>query len=892
MAAAGLFDPSRRPAAGSALFTLVLFLLSAGWVIPDTGESPEPIRITEWLMLGPAPSALPAFNDEAPGSFAPKDLLEGRQIRSPGLRPSDGQDIPWSPGVSLEWDHPQPIVNGRVDLETGDGPATAWLVTYIRADRFASIEVKIGGDHLLQIDLDDNTVATRAKSSKVLEGEEPEEGSNELKAKLDLEPGVHCLLVKTVADPDNDRPWSVTGALHAGTAETAAAISVAAGPRHPLQLGQILDAPRPTGVALSADGELAALTLQRTLPGTHDRETWIEVRRTATAELVFSFRGLGMRSVAWAPDGRRFTYITSSSGEQKDRSTLWLTDLVAGTNRPILELVERLGQYAWSPDGGSLVYEISDKPSEDKIGIQRLEGLRDRRAGFRERSYLHQVMIPAGSRRRLTAGRLSTAAGGVSPDGERLLFFRTPDEYDRRPFTGDELYLIDLTTLAVELVHSGSFINDAVWSPDGQSLLVRGGPGAFGGAGKTTPDDVIANDYDAQLFRLHLDSRQVVPLTRDFDPSILEMIWSPADGLVYLRAVDEDRVGLFRLDPETLEIDPIPSPAEVISGFDVARDAAVVLYHGSGVDRPAAIWTGPTDRKARLLLKPGATAYRHTRLGKIEPFNFLNSRGDRIVGRVHYPPDFDPNRRYPAIVYYYGGTFPVTRNFGGRYPLNWWAAHGYVVYVPQPSGTNGFGQEFSSRHVNAWGEYTADDILDGVDAFLEAYPFVDPDRVGCIGASYGGFMTQYLLTKTDRFAAGVSHAGISDLTSYWGEGYWGYAYNAVAGADSFPWNNRELYIEHSPLFHAEKINTPLLLLHGTADTNVPPGESEQMYTALKLLGRPVEYVRVTGQNHWILKHEQRIIWSKSIVAWFDRWLKDEPEWWDNLYPPPDGDNED
>jgi dipeptidyl aminopeptidase/acylaminoacyl peptidase len=142
----------------------------------------------------------------------------------------------------------------------------------------------------------------------------------------------------------------------------------------------------------------------------------------------------------------------------------------------------------------------------------------------------------------------------------------------------------------------------------------------------------------------------------------------------------------------------------------------------------------------------------------------------------------------------------------------------------------------------------------------------------------------YLQTVTDIFAAAVSHAGISALSSYWGEGYWGYAYSAAASADSYPWNNRELYVEQSPLFNADKIKTPLLLLHGLEDTNVPVGESFQMYTALKILGRPVEFIRVKGENHGISTYNRRIEWNYSIYAWFAKWLKDDASWWDSMYP--------
>lgn len=225
----------------------------------------------------------------------------------------------------------------------------------------------------------------------------------------------------------------------------------------------------------------------------------------------------------------------------------------------------------------------------------------------------------------------------------------------------------------------------------------------------------------------------------------------------------------------------------------------------------------------------------------------------------------------------------MTRDFGGRYPKNLYAAQGYVVYVLQPSGAVGFGQKFSSLHVNDWGIRVAEEIIGGVKKFLAAHPFVDSKRVGCIGASYGGFMTMLLLTRTDIFSAGIAHAGISSISSYWGEGYWGYGYSAIATANSFPWNRKGIYVNQSPLFHADKITTPLLLLHGSADTNVPPGESTQLYTALKILGREAEYIQILGENHHIMTYNQRIIWTKTILAWFDKWLRNQPEWWNDLY---------
>ena len=160
---------------------------------------------------------------------------------------------------------------------------------------------------------------------------------------------------------------------------------------------------------------------------------------------------------------------------------------------------------------------------------------------------------------------------------------------------------------------------------------------------------------------------------------------------------------------------------------------------------------------------------------------------------------------------------------------------------------------------------------------------MNKDRIGCLGASYGGFMTQYLLTKTDIFHAAISHAGISNVTSYWGEGFWGYSYNSVAAAKSYPWTDPELFTKQGSLFNADKIHTPLLLLHGTVDTNVPIGESIQLFNALKILGRDVEFITVQDENHIISNFNNKLSWHNTIMAWFAKWLQDAPSWWDELY---------
>ena len=209
----------------------------------------------------------------------------------------------------------------------------------------------------------------------------------------------------------------------------------------------------------------------------------------------------------------------------------------------------------------------------------------------------------------------------------------------------------------------------------------------------------------------------------------------------------------------------------------------------------------------------------------------------------------------------------TTRGISNPYCAQLFASRDYVVYVIQPSGTIGFGQEFSARHVNAWGKRTADDIIEGTKQFCKEHPFVDENESGCLGASYGGFMTQYLQTQTDIFAAAVSHAGISDVTSYWGR-LLGLFIQCDCRRRQLPLKNPDLFTKQGSLFNADKINTPLLLLHGTVDTNVPIGESIQLFNALKILGKTVEFITVDGENHFISDYDKRIKWHNSIMAWF------------------------
>lgn len=607
--------------------------------------------------------------------------------------------------------------------------------------------------------------------------------------------------------------------------------------------------------------------------------TRYELTEVKTGRVILPNANSGMR---WMPLSNKL-YYTVTGKQQKD---LVVFDPATMREEVILKDVPE-GSFVWSPLEDFLIYTSKDEGEKVSGPLKRLLHPDDRIPNARDRYYLAKYDLATGLSERLTYGSHNVYLNDISPDGKKLLCSTSQSNITRCPFSLSSLFEIDLATLKADtLVSWDDYMGGGSYSPDGKQLLLTGSPSAFGGIGKNCGAHPIANDFDTQAFIMDLATRKITPITRDFNPTVSPLTWNRVDGCIYFNTTDGDCKHIYRYSPKTGKYEMLPLEEDVISSFTLADDnPAIAAYVGSGNASTGVAYMYDAKKKASTLLaNPMKPTLDKIELGATKEWNFTAADGSEIKGMMCLPPSFDSSKKYPLIVYYYGGTTPTTRGITSPYAAQLFASRNYVVYVIQPSGAIGYGQEFSARHVNAWGERTADEIIEGTKKFCEAHPFVNAKRIGCLGASYGGFMTMYLQTKTDMFAAAASHAGISNVTSYWGEGYWGYSYNSVAAAESYPWNNPDLFTKQGALFNADKIKTPLLLLHGTVDTNVPIGESIQLYNALKILGKPVEFITVDGENHFISDYPKRELWHNSIMAWFARWLQDSPAWWNDLYP--------
>lgn len=479
----------------------------------------------------------------------------------------------------------------------------------------------------------------------------------------------------------------------------------------------------------------------------------------------------------WMPNSNKL-YYTVMGEEQND---LVVFDPATMREEVLLKNVPE-GYFSWSPTEDYLIYMLTDEGEKVSGPLKRLLHPDDRIPNSRDRYYLMKYDVATGLSERLTYGSHNVYLNDISPDGKKLLCSTSKPDITQCPFSLSSLFEIDLATLQADtLVAWDAYLGSASYSPDGKQLLVTGSPSAFGGIGKNCGEHPIANDFDTQAFIMDLATKKVQAITRDFNPTVSLVQWNRVDGCIYFDTTDGDCRHIYRYVPKTGGFEMLPLEEDVITSFTLANDNPVVAaYVGGGNTSTGVAYTYDTKKKvSTLLANPMKPILDKIELGQMEEWNFTASDGTEIKGMVCLPPSFDPNKKYPLIVYYYGGTTPTTRGITSPYCAQLFASRDYVVYVIQPSGAIGYGQEFSARHVNAWGERTADEIIEGTKKFCAAHPFVNDKRIGCLGASYGGFMTMYLQTKTDMFAAAASHAGISNVTSYWGEGYWGYSYNST-----------------------------------------------------------------------------------------------------------------
>lgn len=771
------------------------------------------------------------------------------------------------------WTTMVPDTAGNLVLvDSKNAPQLRTFASHLRAERFAKGKLKLVSSPRADVILNGDVKISKTTADSV---------PGEQSADIELLPQQdYSLIVNVLTMPDD--PGKPEFRLEFVPDKNFESVQVSSGADLDRRVSPLstMQGERVSSMALSPDGKYLLTRYLEVISAEESRKR-VVMTETATGRTVSENIDF---SADWMPKSNSL-YFTKEGVKDYD---LYVMEVPSMRTTRIATAIPDQG-VTFSPDEKYLFYYDKVDGAKNEGVMRRYSSPDDRIPGDRDRFYICRYDIENGVAVPLTYGGGTTSICDISRDGSKLLYMsqrQTPDKY---PFYRVSLVQMDMNTFATDTIinDADGFVSNAIYSPDAQRLFLVGGPDAFDRIGANHDPEPIANNFDNQGFIMTLSDRSVRPMTKDFDPSLEGTpVWNAVDNRIYFIGERGFFRDLYQLNPSDGKIVMLGKEnLQTVRGFSIGdrEDRYAAYWGGSFTDDGVACLLNLKNGKSTLVDDPLKEWLGDTQFGKMEPWKFTASDGTVVDGYMCLPPDFDANKKYPLIVYYYGGTSPSNASFYHLYSPQVFASRDYVVYVLNPSGTTGYGQEYSARHVNAWGKRTADEIIQGVKEFCKAHPFVNKDRIGCLGASYGGFMTQYLLTKTDIFHAAISHAGISNVTSYWGEGFWGYSYNSVAAAKSYPWTDPELFTKQGSLFNADKIHTPLLLLHGTVDTNVPIGESIQLFNALKILGRDVEFITVQDENHIISNFNNKLSWHNTIMAWFAKWLQDAPSWWDELY---------
>ena len=833
-------------------------LLAAVCLLPSVVEAQ--ITIDRWLVLGPTAVAAPFA-----GASSDSAALGNVRIRTEGAWPSDGANVGMPDGRSLRWTPG----NGAAGA-----PALLYAAAYVTSDRWQRVTLTV------------SPPATTGEAQRMWI-----DGARASNAPVALTRGKHLVMVERLM-----RGSGAAGALTVTLApETAGGtLAVSLDPRHAPTWRELHAVTSVASISVDPTGARAA-TVLRARDAEGDRtNSWLEVRDAASGTVLTELRSGSPSAPTWSRDGRMLAITVASDHSDVPGRDIWLWDAGANSASRLVRNESITGLVGWSPNGEWLYYlgqERAVAPTPPKPGaMTRLTEVWQRAGDSRDHVHLFAIHAKQGTRTTLVGdSAVSVAGASLSPDGRTIVFSRSVDTPVARPWLHAELWTLDVATLATKRLldltrEAFNAPATLAWSPDSRAV-------AFCGSAKEleTTDDPSFSVYENELYATSIERPSLVHLSANFTPSVgaglgcSQLVWNEKDGRVYAPVDAGARTLLARtkapltaaLQPTTMET--LPLPAETMSAFDVVGGSLVAAVEGP-VTPPSVQRIELATGRATPLATPNADALVALEMPSWKPWTFRNSRGEEIEAWYWLPPSFDSTARHPMIVHYYGGTLPMKKEFEER--LLWFASNGYVVLMMNPAGAPGYGQKFSNYHTNDWGFPAASDIIEGTEQFVAAHRYVDSARVGNFGHSYGGFMTMHLHTRTSIFHTGIALAGISNIADYWGAGNSGYSYTDGTCPGCYPWNRKDIYVDRSPLFSADKIKAPLLLIHGTGDTNVVPTESEQMFTALRMLGREAELVRVQGENHGINSKPSVEEGRDAVMLdWFDKYLRDRPEAW-------------
>ena len=586
----------------------------------------------------------------------------------------------------------------------------------------------------------------------------------------------------------------------------------------------------------------------------------------------------------WSPDGKKIAY---ANGGQ-----IWVMDADGDNKEQVTKISTGAAGPVWSPDGKWIAFTsdvYADCNGNDECNKKRDEQAESSKVKAHivdrllykhwdewrdvKRTHVFVVSSKGGPAREITAGDFDSppyaASSAVdyafSPDSSEIAYIRNPDKVEAAS-TNSDIYVMNLASGAVKniTVRNRGYDVGPIYTRDGKQIIYR----SQGTAG-----------FEADRWRLMAYDRATgnsVELTRGFDQQVEGVTLSPDGSTIYITANERGKEPVFKL-PITGGVPQKIIPNVFATNLQITPDGQRFVFVSSTTASPAEIYTANVNGSGvNGLTTINRQLMSSANLRPAEDVEWTGAMGRKIHGYIVKPNNFDPNKKYPLLVLIHGGPQGAWNDsWGYRWNPEVFANAGYVVFAPNPRGSTGYGQQFVNEISGDWGGKAYVDIMNGVADVLRRNSFLDRSRIGAAGASYGGYMINWILGHNNdprfRFKVLVSHDGVYNLESMYGttEELW-FPEWEFKGT---PWANPALYTRWSPHRFAQNFNTPILIIHGELDYRVPIGEGMQLFTAVQKKGIDSKILIFPDEGHWVLKPQNSRLWYHTVLDWLDKYLQ-------------------
>jgi dipeptidyl aminopeptidase/acylaminoacyl peptidase len=636
-------------------------------------------------------------------------------------------------------------------------------------------------------------------------------------------------------------------------------------------IDQLISLKRTGSPAISPNGQWVAYTVRETNwdDNTYHTEIWLADVKTGELRQLTRHPKKSSSSPAWAPDSSKLAFAT----DRDDKRQIYLIDPRGGEARKLTSIEDGVGSFAWSPDGQSIAYTSTEPKTEADKDREKTFGEFDVFGEGYRMTHLWVFDVAAQKPRRLTSGAFTVGSFDWSPDGAQIAFDHRLNPANTSGATAD----ISVVTVADgrirKLVEQEGADSGPVWSPDGKTV-------AFGSAMKKTLSFL---NYAIALIPAAGGSIEAITTAFDENPAIVD--WNR--GGLFFSASQRTRSYLFSIDPATKTIRKYapfdaaqgrPSEQWIGSGFSLTPDGQWAAFSAADASTLGEIYVAPVAAvlKPRKLTDMTAQVSGWTK-SALEVITWKSQDGTAIEGVLHKPAGFQPGRKYPLLVVIHGGPTATSRptafSSTSIYPIDIWTAKGALVLEPNYRGSAGYGEAFRSLNVRNLGVGDAWDVLSGIDHLI-AQGIADPDRVGTMGWSQGGYISAYLTTHDSaRFKAVSVGAGISNWMTY-------YVNTDITQftrhyLKATPWNDPEIYAKTSPMTYIKSAKAPTLIQHGSADQRVPTPNAFELYRGLQDVAVPsklITYKGFEGIGHGPSKPKSSRAVMQHNLEWFDKYI--------------------